>query len=267
MLDTELTTLAFCWRVERRDGVAIGLTSHDRDLLVDGLVHRAAPGMTPSAIRRETGLAPDTMDVSGALTSDAIGAADLIAGRWDGARVALFAVDWTGASGRVALGEGQIGAVSVKNGAFTAELRGAAATLARPVAEECSPECRAELGDRRCRVPMAGRRRVARVAAVDGAAVTVDADEPVANAYGNGRLRWLGGANGGLESAVAASDGAVLRLRAPPAFAVEAGALVALIEGCAKSLAACTDRFTNAVNFRGEPYLPGTDLLTRYPGA
>ena len=33
-----------CWRVERRDGVAIGLTAHDRDLVIDGLVYRARAG-------------------------------------------------------------------------------------------------------------------------------------------------------------------------------------------------------------------------------
>ena len=32
-------------------------------------------------------------------------------------------------------------------------------------------------------------------------------------------------------------------------------------------LATCAGRFANAVNFRGEPHLPGMDLLTRYPGA
>ncbi|TXC72153.1 DUF2163 domain-containing protein [Sphingomonas ginsenosidivorax] len=79
-LSAELTTIALCWRIERRDGVAIGLTAHDRDLVVDGLVHRAAPGMTPSAIQRSGGLEVDTMDVAGALTSGAIGEADLLAG-------------------------------------------------------------------------------------------------------------------------------------------------------------------------------------------
>ena len=44
-------------------------------------------------------------------------------------------------------------------------------------------------------------------------------------------------------------------------------AAVELIEGCDKSLATCAARFGNAANFRGEPYLPGMDLLTRYPGA
>ncbi|WP_425229231.1 DUF2163 domain-containing protein [Sphingomonas sp.] len=139
MLSHELTTLAFCWRVERRDGVTIGLTGHDRDLVVDGLLHRAAPGMTPSAVKRTLGLDGDTMEVAGALSAAAIGEADLLAGRWDGARVVLFAVDWTGTPGRVALGEGRLGAVSVTDGAFTAELRGASAALQRPVVEETSP--------------------------------------------------------------------------------------------------------------------------------
>ncbi len=266
-LEEELTTLAWCWRVERTDGVAIGLTSHDGDLLIDGLIHRASPGMTPSAIRREEGLETETGDVAGALGGAAIGEADLLAGRWDGARVRLFAVDWSDVSRRVPISEGVIGAVELSDAGFTAELRGPTAALDRAVVEETSPECRAELGDRRCRVPMAGRRRFARVLAAEGAVLSLDATEPTVDAYGGGRVRWFGGANAGLEGAVARSAGATLRLRAPPHFAVEAGTLVELVEGCGKSLAVCRERFGNGLNFRGEPFLPGMDLLTRYPGA
>ena len=267
-LDGALTTIALCWRIERRDGVAIGLTDHDRDLVIDGLEHRAAPGMTPSAIKRSDGLDADTMDITGALTSAAIGERDLLAGRWDGARVALFAVDWRGVdTAHVPLGEGTIGAVETDRGAFTAELRGGAAVLERPVVEVTSPECRAELGDTRCRVAMAGRRRLVRVVSASDRTLTIDAAEPSANAYGTGLLRWIGGANSGLESAVSRSDGASVTLRAEPPLPVAAGDLVELIEGCDKSLATCAARFANAANFRGEPYLPGIDLLTRYPGA
>jgi uncharacterized phage protein (TIGR02218 family) len=88
----------------------------------------------------------------------------------------------------------------------------------------------------------------------------------VADAYGGGMLHWFGGANSGLAGAIAASDGAVVTLRVPPVFAVAAGALVELVEGCDRSLDTCTTRFGNAANFRGEPHLPGIDLLTRWPG-
>jgi len=263
-LEGELTTLALCWRIERRDGVTIGLTAHDRDIVWDGLVHRAAPGMVPSAITRGAGTEPASMDVTGALTSEAISEVDLLAGRWDGARVAIFACDWTDPANRVALGEGTIGAVETRDGMLTAELRGAMAMLDRPVAEETSAECRAELGDRRCRVAMAGRRRFAAVTAIDDNVLTVDVGEPMPNAYGQGRLRWISGANSGLEARILSSSGTRLTLRRPPHF--DDPGRVLLIEGCDRTLATCAGRFGNALNFRGEPYLPGIDLLTRYPG-
>ena len=88
-----------------------------------------------------------------------------------------------------------------------------------------------------------------------------------ANAYGGGRLRWFGGREWrGWSMRIAASAGATVTLRAA-AVAAAAGTLVELIEGCDKSIATCAARFGNAANFRGEPYLPGIDLLTRYPGA
>lgn len=43
-LDGELTTIALCWRVERRDAVTLGLTDHDRDLAVGGLIGFSAYG-------------------------------------------------------------------------------------------------------------------------------------------------------------------------------------------------------------------------------
>ncbi len=264
-LDAPLATIAYCWRIERRDGVAIGLTAHDRDLEVDGFGYRAAPGMTPSAIRRGAGLDADSMDVTGALTGAAISEADLLAGRWDGARITLFAVDWTAPDAPIALGSGTIGAVETRDGVLTAELRGAAAALDAPVVEMTSPECRAELGDQRCRVAMAGRRRFARVIAADGAVLTLDLAEPVAGEWAGGRVRWFGGANSGLSDLIAGSSGETVTLRRPPRFD-PVGALLEVSEGCDKSIATCAGRFGNAVNFRGEPYLPGIDLLTRYPG-
>lgn len=262
----DLTTLALCWRIERRDGVAVALTDHDRDLRIDGIVHQAAPGMTPSAISRSDGLEADTMDVGGALTAAAITERDLTCGRWDGARVALFAVDWAAGGDPIPLGEGTVGAVETRNGGFTAELSGPTAALAAPVVEETSPDCRAELGDKRCRVPMAARRRHARVVAADDLDLTVDASA-AENAYAGGVLRWLGGANSGFTSFIAGSNGATVTLRSLPAFAIEPGVLVELSDGCDKSIATCAGRFGNVLNFRGEPYLPGIDLLTRYPGA
>jgi uncharacterized phage protein (TIGR02218 family) len=268
-LEPDLTTIALCWRIERRDGAAIGFTTHDRDLPIGGLAYRAAPGMLPSAITLSDGFDAGTLDIAGALTSAAISAADLAAGRWDGASVTIFMVDWERPDGApLRLARGELGDVAASGERFEAELRGPTALLDRPVVEQTSPECRAELGDKRCRVDMAGRVRMTRVVAVpDEESVEVADASPAANAHGYGRLRWISGANSGLESPIAASAGARLTLREPPHFAPAAGDLVELHEGCDRRFATCRARFANAANFRGEPHLPGMDLLTRYPGA
>jgi hypothetical protein len=44
-----------------------------------------------------------------------------------------------------------------------------------------------------------------------------------------------------------------------------AGTRVELREGCDRRLETCATRFANAINFQGEPFLPGNDLITRYP--
>lgn len=272
-LEGALTSACLCWRLERRDGVAVGFTTHDRDLAIGGMVYRAAPGMLPSAVSVSDGFDADGVDVKGALTSDAIRGVDLRAGRWDGASVTIFMTDWTAPGAETfAVARGTLGEVSVEGEAFEAELRGPAAVLDGAVVEQTSPGCRASLGDARCRVDMAGRVWLARVIDADDEMLTLDVlDSPHSapapegeGRFAFGRVRWLTGPNSGLVSAVRTSDGTAITLREAPAFAVSEGDMVEISEGCDRRFETCCARFGNAANFRGEPHLPGIDLLTRY---
>lgn len=267
-VQAKVTSLALCWRVVRTDGIALGFTGHDRGLMIDGLWHHAAPGMLSSAVALSDGLEADTMEVSGALSSGGIDAVDLAAGRFDGASLNLFLVDWEQPMlGTLPLARGLLGAVERRDGRFTAELRGAAAGLERAALELTSPECRAELGDKRCRVALGPRTRATVVVAVDTqTAITVAAVASGINAYGYGRMRVLSGAAAGLEAALLSSASAVLTLREPLRMPIAVGDRVVIREGCDKRLASCMARFGNVLNFRGEPHVPGTDVLTRYPG-
>jgi uncharacterized phage protein (TIGR02218 family) len=95
----------------------------------------------------------------------------------------------------------------------------------------------------------------------------VEVDQSVDGRFRFGQVRFLGGAANGERRTILAAVGNQLFLRSAPAGEVESGAAVEVVEGCDKMLATCAGRFGNAVNFRGEPHLPGNDLLTRYPGA
>lgn len=268
MLSGELLTLAFCWRLERRDGVTIGLTSHDRDLVVGGLRYRAAPGIVPSAVTGEAGLDPGGMDITGALTSTAITQADLEAGRWDGAALWLMLTQWE-APGVLwhELARGTLGEVTRTGARFSAELRAPLAQLDGPVAPATSPGCCAMLGDARCGVDLARHRVLARVTGVEDRRMSLAPATLVPGRFAFGQMRFLTGADTGARYDIADNGADHVLLSDDVRVEGVTGALVHLVEGCDKRIATCADRFANAVNFRGEPYLPGNDLLTRYPGA
>lgn len=266
IFDGALTSGALCWRLERRDGAGVALTSHDGALEIGGVRYDPAPGMTPAAIRSEMGLEARAGEVAGSLTSAAISEPDILAGRWDGAALRLFAVDWSAAGGQqIELLGGELGQVASKDGEYSADLLGAAAKLERRVCPLTSPECRAELGDARCRVDMAGRS--ARAVVLASAGNVVRLDQAIDGKFRFGRVRFLRGAANGEARVILAVDGDEIILRSAASVDVAVGTPVELVEGCDKMLATCSARFGNAVNFRGEPHLPGNDLLTRYPGA
>ena len=262
----ELTNVAFCWRLERADGAGLGLTSHDRTLTKDDVTYVPSPGMAPAAVTRSLGLEPNSGEVAGALTGEALDENDLALGRWDGASAELFAMDWSDPdSDAVDLIAGELGEISIDGDDFSAELRGAAAKLEEMVCPSTSPQCRAQFGDEKCRVDLAGRTRRATVTDCSNGEMTLD--QVIGSEFLLGRLRYMGGDNCGRSSVIIAVDGASIRLRDLPRGEVETGCVVELREGCDKRLQTCVERFANAVNFRGEPHLPGADLLTRYPGA
>lgn len=264
-----LTSVAYGWRLERSDGVTLGFTSHDADIIVDGLLLRASPGMAPTTIVASLGLDNDGLDVRGALTSDALRRDDLEAGRWDSAYLEIFLFDWTDpALGRRLLANGELGAVSFSDAAFEAELLGLKTVFGRSVVPQTSPSCRATFCDNACGLNRQRFGHFATVLAVEDDKMFVDlpAIVPV-NGFANGSVRWLEGLHCGLTFDIWQSDATGILVPAMADAAAGVGSRVYLVEGCDKQLSTCAERFANALNFRGEPYLPGNDLLTRYPGA
>jgi uncharacterized phage protein (TIGR02218 family) len=261
----ELEPTATFWRVLRRDGVTLGFTSHDRDLWFEGVLHRAAPGMLPSAIRRTADLGADSVEVEGALTHDAISSADLAAGLFDGAQVQLGIADWQ--TGELAvLYRGEIGAIGEEGAGFSAELLSAKSQLEVDPIPRTSPTCRAPFCGPGCTLSAARFTHDLRTATVDLAANAVSFPAgPRAEQFRDGSLRWLDGPQAGQANTVLDVEGELLILEQAIDPTLAPGTLARVQEGCDHTIATCASRFANSINFQGEPFLPGNDLLTRSP--
>lgn len=261
----DLETVAMFWRVLRRDGLAFGLTTHDRDLWFDGILHRTSPGMVPSAIRRSGDLEPDAAEVAGALSHDCMSAADLAEGRFDGALVRIGLVDWETLE-RTVLYVGTIGEVVEEDSGFSAELVSRKAELLVDSVPRTSPACRARFCEPGCNLDPARFTRDASIIEVLPEANAVILAEIDAADHLGGVLRWIDGPLAGRSTGIVGLDEDTGLVLADPLPAdLLPGMRVRLREGCDHTIATCGDRFGNAANFQGEPFLPGNDLLTRYP--
>lgn len=270
-----IKTLAYGWHIVRSDGITLGFTSHDQSQIVGGIRLSAQPGLTPTKIISSLGTQSDGLDISGALTDDALREEDLENGRWDGARTHIFLYDWQELDADIiTLVRGELGEIRRSEGSFNAEFLGLTAQLDHEVAPVTSPNCRARFGDHHCKLSQQRFTHEMHVNSIENDTIFFDDSLPGnVGDFAFGELRWLSGPATGLSTFILDSQINSLSLIEIPHCIANLSAQesssnmrIEIIMGCDKSITTCSNRFQNSVNFRGEPYLPGNDLLTRYPG-
>lgn len=268
-----ITTVCHCWLVTRRDGEAYGFTDHDQDLDFGGHVFKASSGLTAGALQQTTGLSVDNSEAVGALSDASVTEADLAAGRFDGAEVKAWLVNWANASQRVVDFRGQFGDIQRKAGSFRAELRGLTDKLSQPQGRIYQPGCSARLGDGACGVDLAvpAYRVEAAIAGFDalGRVEFAGLGGYADRWFERGTLMALTGAAAGLSTMIKAdrSSGAgrLVELWHEMNAPLAVGDLLRLQAGCDKRAETCRMKFLNFVNFRGFPHVPGEDWLASYP--
>lgn len=274
-LATGATSVCRAWTVQRRDGVVMGFTDHDRDIVVDGVACRADTGMTARALQQTTGLSVDNSEAVGALSDAAITEADILAGRFDGAVVRAFLVNWAATGDWIEQFRGSFGEIARAGGAFRAELRGLSEALNQLQGFSYQPNCTAILGDDRCGFDIATPGFLA-----DGVVELVEDGRILRfesfpgfddRWFEHGRFEMLTGEAAGLVGAVKADrlDGATRRIELWQSMAapILPGESFRVIAGCNKAAATCRTKFANFLNFRGFPHIPGEDWLASYPVA
>jgi uncharacterized phage protein (TIGR02218 family) len=260
-LSSGTTTLAWCWKITRRDGVTLGFTDHDTALVFAGVSFSAATGFTAGEVTSGADLSVDNLSVMGALTS--LSEHDLAAGLFDNAAVEIWRVNWAAPEQRVLMRSGTLGEVKRGKCAFEAEVRGLTQAFNQPVGRVFAHGCDAVLGDARCTLA---------ITSVAGTVGTVTDNRRFAASglggyadgwFARGKLTFTSGANAGRAMEVKRHTlaGSVVSLELWQAMSetVAAGDGFTVTPGCDHAFTTCKTKFANAVNFRGHPYMIGGD--------
>ena len=271
---TGVTTLCWCWRLTRNDSHILGFTDHDRDVIFDGTVFEAAAGFTASEIADAVGLSVDNLEVTSALSSDRLSEADLAAGLYDDARVEIFRVNWQEPSQRALMRTGSIGEVRRAGLSFAAEVRGIAHYLQQPKGRLFQYTCDAIFGDARCSVDASQppyRATGTIVAVTDARLFAVDG-------LGTHESGWF--SRGAIEFSTGAAVGQVVEIKRHTKLGsidelelwqaarepLTVGQAFIVTAGCDKHLETCREKFSNALNYRGFPNMPGNDFVAGFLG-
>lgn len=274
-LNSHTTTTCHLWAIIRSDGVRLGFTDHDVDLVFQGDLYRADSGLGASAFQRSSGLAVDNSEARGILTSDTISEADLNAGRFDGARVQVWRVNWADLSAAQMIFHGSLGQVTRRGLDFGAELRGLTEPLNQPLGRCYSRDCQAVLGEQSCGFDTTQPGYFALCPVMEiaegGRRLRVEIGTDYAPGwFTGGKLTLLDGAGAGLTGMMRSdrmSKGQRwIELWQSFGAEIQPRDQIRLIAGCDRRAETCRLKFGNLSNFQGFPLMPTEDWLTSWPG-
>ena len=273
-LATGATTVCRCWGIFRADDQFQGFTDHDLSISFEGLNFEATSGMTPHAIEQSTGLAVDNTSAIGVIASGAINELDLKLGRYDGATVKIWRVNWADPEERSLDFVGTIGEIKVSGQKFEAELRGQTERLNLPIGRIYQRQCDAVVGDAACGVELTDPRFFAAGTVVEQLDASVFVVSGAAGHsdgwFARGVLRVGSGDGVGVRRTVKSDSfdergNRIIEVWETLPITLEAGTSVMLTAGCDRRWQTCASKFDNLLNFRGFPDIPGEDWLARVP--
>lgn len=280
--------LCHCWTVQRRDGVSLFFTDHDKIVPFRGNIYTPEGGFSASARRREGGLNASDMEIQAPIKTVTFD--DLRVGKWEGAQIVEYVVNH-----RFPFSEPLeeqhylLDDPRFDGEVWESDVLTQAERLNRHVGRYYGYNCDAVWGDARCGVDIAPW-------TIEECAVkslnaqflydfTVDPSDigntlngaSVSDDFFNfAEVLWLTGDNEGGSSQVktyyhnvAGDRRIVLQIRPP--FPIKIGDTFDLLAGCNllpgidDSTGHCKNRYDNIKRFRGWPTTPGTDRMLATP--
>ncbi len=268
----EVTTLCRCWILETKSGERLGFTDHDTDLWVDGVQCEREAGMEASAVEERIGFNVNSSESSGALQSEKITEADISAGKFDGASVTTYLVNWRAPDQFVLDRVMLVGEIVREDSLYRMEMRGLSSILDQTKGRHFVNRCQANLGDAKCKVNLETpllRANGTIIERISSEVIIVDGlSDHETGWFRSGQLTWSSGENSGASVEILdhtkVSDVDKLVLWQPMPRALTLGDGFAVTAGCMRDFDTCKRKFSNAINFQGFPHMPGNRFALGY---
>ena len=271
---TRETTLATALKITRTDATVFGFTSHDVSDTISGVVYSANPGLVVTDIMIAANAAVGNLELTTLHDGTVFTTADIFNGVWRNAAFIIFRYNWASlGDGIDTLLAGTLGEVTLQQNTVVVELRDLRQYLQQPVGAASSKNCRARLGDAKCAKVLTSFTYTGTLTAAASNQVFTDSDRGEATAwFDEGVITWTGGANNGLSAKIKSfaaiagspSTGGVFTLALPMYGTVAIGDTYSVVAGCRKRLSEdCVTKFSNVLNFQGEPHRQGLNDLTK----
>ena len=277
------------------DVSVIGLTSNTRDMTLPAhgaLVFKSAAGLMPSSMQEAIGEAT-TLEMMGIYNDALFKREDVLGGKWENARIEIFVACWDNTDlGELVLFSGFLGEFKDMQQYFNAEGRGLIGKLSQDVAVVTTRGCRVkefrntECGHTASTVVidsvtyditytgvLASGSTSKRLLFVNTSYWTgqfIPLPIPPVNYFQNGKVVCTSGLNDGLSREISSNStgGSYMKmaLKRPFPFAIGPTDEFTITAGCNRTVEDCR-KYSNIINFRGEPYVPNITTVSKVPSA
>jgi len=263
-LQNEVTTMATCWKLKLKNNTEIGFTDFIKDIKLEGVTYKSQSGFFSSSIESTASVSIDNLEIGGFLNSESISKEDILSGLYDHAFLEIFIVNYQDVSQKkIILKSGYLGEVRLKNNQFTAEVRGLSEKLANKIGNLYSPTCRAKFCDRECKVkkPHALKCKIISIINKVEIKINKNIDDSL---YNYGVINIPDKKQNLFIPIKSCNDNIINLMFALPKLKLPTTCVI--YSGCDKTFASCCNIYNNALNFRGEPHVPGIDELHKTAG-
>lgn len=265
-LSDDTLNLVRCWKITLKNNKILCFTTSDEDFIYENQKYISIGSNDINDLKTNIDIEEDEAEISNLIISDIIEANDILSGCYDGADVELFIFDKK-TQEKITLLNGFISDIEYKDNIFNAKVKGLKSKLNKVIGEVYTPLCRCQFCDEKCKLNKENFTFNGEISnlinSVEFETNTLTIINKIEGYFENGVIEFTSGKNIGFKTEVKQSKNNSIILSAELPYELQNGDKFKITAGCNKEFDTCCNVFYNAINFRGEPHLPGINILLK----